>query len=126
MKFWTLVSFLRREPDALRLVVEDPRWLIYAGLLNDCDRLVRVHDRSVLDAELPAELCIEALRHSDREYRLRDGVLTWANSAAGVDAGPGLSAVDVFTRFGGEVLEEVEEYGSAKVKSPSMCKSYFA
>jgi hypothetical protein len=113
MKFWLLVSVLRSESAGLRRVLSDAKWREYADWHAHLDEYVRIQDRSVLDAAVPDELCRAALALSPTKYELTEGRLT-AIGSSGAGTRSALSALDVYNSFGGEILEDVAEYGSAQ------------
>jgi hypothetical protein len=115
MKFWMLVSLMRDEREVLREVLRQSRWARYAVWFNDFERIVREQDRSILDAELDAELCREALAACKIRYSIRDGVLRRLPDHADETEHEILTALQVLEAYGGEALEEVHEYGSHRV-----------
>jgi len=119
MKLWEAVSAFRDFKSVVKEVFSSERWhSTYGQKLSQYDEFVRARDRSMLDSYLPVELTREI---AARCMRLRfclsqDGWLRRA--AADLTAQPGtttLSALDVHERFGGSIIEEVLEYGSARV-----------
>lgn len=112
MKFWELVSACRDERHLLDRLADRPEWTEFHRWTRDFDRLVETQDRATLDCELPDEACRHVLRESRRLYYLSRGYLgtTPLGSTDVV-----LSAVDAFDRYGGRVLEDVQEHGSVPV-----------
>ena|SRR6266705_1203646 len=112
MRFWMLTSYFRSEPHLLDKVFSDPRWHQYAEWFRDLSSLVNRQDRAVLDSEVPPELCRAALSLTPRKYILREGWLQEATEPKAEAEARRLSALDVYDRYGGECLEEIQESGS--------------
>ena len=111
-----LDAYFRIERDKLEAVLNKPNWQPYAERFRDVRRLVKEQDRSLLDAEMPVELCREALSLSTRKYSIDQDFL---HKIQMPHQGKTLTALEAFDLFGGECLEEVEEYGSWRV--PPSC-----
>lgn len=111
MKFWELDSIFRGErQQALEKMLSDKRWQNFKNDLAIIDDLITRQDRSKLDQEIPESLMIEALEQLDSTFVIKRNHLMLA------DAGEqGLSAVEVARRFGGSIIEDVQEYGSVPV-----------
>ncbi len=121
MKFWQLVSVLRGSNILEQLVLEDPRWEEYYHLLEDFNRHVDAQNRDVLDRPVDSELCRVALQAWPRRFWINEnGHLVQYRPEQDKDVEPQslISAYDTYERYGGDVLEDVLEYGSVKV-SPS-------
>jgi hypothetical protein len=115
MKFWELVSVCRSKPHLLERLADRPDWAQYLDWYHDFNRLVRTRDRTKLDAEIPEDACVHVLTElrmpyyeADTHIRLRrhnhtDKVRT---------------AVDIYRRFGGTCLEDVNEFGLARIPYP--------
>jgi hypothetical protein len=120
MKFWEAVSAFREFKTALAEVFSSARWsAIHGDRFTRYDELVRTQDRTALDSYLPVELTREIARRCDGLqfcFSPDTGSLRRATPALAADAGAiALTALDVHDRFGGSVIEEVLEYGSATV-----------
>ena len=113
MKFWELVSAFRNERNILAAVfAEQPEHQFSAHYAN-FDTLVARQERDVLDAAVPDDLVSLVATRSSQTFSLSgDGTL---RSAQRTLDGQILSAIDVVNRFGGSVIEEVHERGSARV-----------
>jgi len=124
MKLWEAVSAFREFESVLAEVFGSDRWRgSFGGSFSGFDELVRTQDRATLDSHLPVELTRELARRCDG-FRFQfvpvTGLLRRAASDVMPDAGAiTLTALDVHDRFGGSVIEEVLEYGSAKVTDRS-------
>lgn len=115
MKFWMLVSHFYSEPRKLETIFSDPKWTRYAESFRNFARLVHEQDRAALDAELPPELCRQALSLSTQIYVIERGNLYEIPGPDGLPAKNCLTALEVFESYGGECLEEVREYGCWKI-----------
>ena len=113
MKFWELNSIFRREPAALRAVLEKPRWAEYKRWHDQFDQLIDAQRREILDMEMPDALCRDALGIYPRKFIVRDG---WLREC---ETGGDLTALEVYQRFGGSVIEDAQEKGTAYVDEES-------
>jgi HEAT repeat protein len=120
MKFWELVSAFREESELVGEVLSRDRWRdpYLAWYATNFSELVRSGDRAILDALLPLELSREVALASKLRFALDEG--TGLLRRAGEQGGDPssvceLSASEVHDRFGGWIIEEVLEYGSARV-----------
>jgi hypothetical protein len=116
VKLWQLSSYFRSEPEKLRQVVSDPEWDEIAEHFRDIKELVQRQDRAKLDMELPDELCRQALALTERKYMLEQGHLYRCKNEPREQLMNILRAVQVFDLYGGGCLEEVEEYGSCRIR----------
>lgn len=112
MKLWELVSACRTEPELLQRLSANPAWSRYLAAVNDFDRLVDAQDRSTLDAEVPDDACLQVLSGSRAVYFLADGFVRTTKRSPDDQQ---LSAAEVFSRYGGSFLEDVNESGLAAV-----------
>ena len=116
MRFWQLVSVFRDQRSTLHAVLERPQWRHYLPWLHDFSHLVQTENRAVLDSTLPDELCRDALQLLQIAFYLEGG---WLHPSTEYRPAPAcaevLTALQVFDRFGGEVMEDTLEYGSYKV-----------
>jgi hypothetical protein len=113
MKFWELVSIFGSDPAALASVLREPQWLTYLEWFRTFDQHVKLADRNVLDAEVPAELAERAMLLCTYAFCVRGGYLRLS-----VDHAPhALSAIDTYRRYGGDAIEEVLEKGSFQLAS---------
>ncbi|GAA3260826.1 hypothetical protein ACFO1B_55950 [Dactylosporangium siamense] len=112
MKFWELFSVARTAPDAMLRLGDMPEWTEYLAWWHDRAALIRARDNAKLDLEMPDEACRHVLEAVPNRYWIAGGTIR------GVREGtpePTYSAVEIFDRFGGSILEEVDERGSARV-----------
>ena len=114
MKFWELVSVCRAEPQLLQRLSASPAWADYLAWSADFDRLVQTQDRSKLDTQLPDEACRHVLAGSTATYYLSGGYLRVARRDPSDQT---MSSVDVFDRYGGSALEDVNEAGLTQVSA---------
>jgi hypothetical protein len=122
MKLWEAVSAFREFKTVLAEVFASDRWRSMHGVdFARYDELVRTQDRATLDSHLPVELTREIARRCDAlqfSFSSDTGLLRRATPGLAAEAGEiTLTALDVHDRFGGWVIEEVLEYGSATVAS---------
>ena len=117
MKLWELVSAFREHRAIVREVLAGPRWRDpYLEHFDRFDSQVRSQDRGTLDEVLPTELTREvaALIPDRYVYDVSERVLRSAPTTS--DArGEVLTTLEVHDRFGGSVIEDVLEYGSARI-----------
>jgi len=113
MKFWELVSAFCSEPNLLDAVFGKHPDHGFSAHYTNFDALVANQNRDILDAAIPDDLFLFVATRSTQTFSLSaDGTLRSAQHAS---TGQILSAIDVVNRFGGSVIEEVHEYGSARV-----------
>jgi hypothetical protein len=110
MKFWEVVSAFR----------EDRKLDQYWQHFMKWDVLVDTQQRDILDQSVPLDLTREICQEVQLSFVLsRDARSTWLRSnLPGRNSErnlPKLSALDVHERYGPAVIEEVREYGSARV-----------
>lgn len=116
MKVWELESACRSNPEAWDLVSGDSEWQAEYELVRAATKRINGKwDRQKLDTELPDAFCRKVLTGVSNRYREYRGYIR----TAGFDPTVGeLSAVDVFDRFGGSFLEDVNEAGLAEIPRP--------
>jgi hypothetical protein len=124
MKFWEVVSAFRDEPDILATVFGGDRWRSeYHELYSHFDELVSEQRRDVMDMRLPLELTREIAANCHKKRFWYDPTRQELRVADEVFLIPGryieMTALEVHDRFGGSMIEEVYEYGSAQVKDGS-------
>jgi hypothetical protein len=113
MKFWELVAVCCDEPGILEHLGDRPEWNEYLDWWHREAALADNQERDKLDRQMPDELCRHLLVRTRTRYRISNGYLRQA-SANGV--GPTYSAVEIYDRYGGSVLEHVREKGSAPIQ----------
>lgn len=112
MKFWQLLSIVGEE-----LITEksslDPSWNQYGVWVRNLPEIVGVQDREKLDAPMQKDFVVSVLGAAERFcYLGEDGQLrSWLFAPADRK----ISFLDVFEKFGENVLEDVCEKGSARV-----------
>jgi hypothetical protein len=112
VKFWELNSVCRAEPKLLERLADKPAWAVYLASSRNYDQIVKVQDRSKLDAELPDDACLHVLSASQTKYYLSGGYLRFRRFSPSDRV---LSAVDAFKLYGGRSLEDAQEYGLVQV-----------
>ena len=120
MKLWEVVSAFREHSDVLKAVVYGKRWKNpYAVLLREFAQHVRAQDRAVLDRLVPLELTREiASRCVGLRFQYSPGAGSLCRLFDSTESGSNtvvLSALEVHDRFGGSIMEQVLESGSANV-----------
>jgi hypothetical protein len=117
MRFWELVSAYRSEALMLQRLLDTERWRTpYGHWLEELDRLLNEQRRDVLDADVPVELARAAAAESSMTFSLdADGWLRKDDSVARRSKRQTVTALEVHDRYGGSIIEEVLEYGSAFV-----------
>jgi hypothetical protein len=117
MMFWELVSAFRDFPGVLRKVLSGDRWREpYLAWHDGIKALVAGQDRTALDALVPFELSREVAAGCDLRFLYDPAERLLRAVGRGPVPGSGaleMSAVEVHDRFGGAVIEEVLERGSA-------------
>ena len=81
--------------------------------LEEIKRIVNEQQRSILDAELPEELVVGALKSSKIRFVWSGGYLRCFGSEP---RSGDFSAVEAFLRYGGHALDEAYEYGSYEIE----------
>ncbi|MFC9293500.1 hypothetical protein ACFTWH_27185 [Streptomyces sp. NPDC057011] len=112
MKVWQLYSACRDNLEAIELAAPDVEWRVEYELLRGAPEWLRRGEEQKLDYELPAAFCRKVLGGVSDRYHESDGYIRVAR----IDPAAGeLSAVDVFDRYGGVFLEDVNEAGLAEI-----------
>ena len=116
MNFVSLLTVLKSEDDARARLLADP---IVAPLVA---RFASLGEADTApgdispEADLPVELCMSVLGLTRVKYRLEGAWLrNEREPESESETGERLSAPEVFKRFGGVALEEVEELGASDV-----------
>ena len=112
MKFWELVSVCRNEPYILERLADNPQWSIFLEWNRSFQEFVRRQDRAKLDAEVPDGAVLHVLEASRAKYHVSKGHVRVRR------LGPDdrvLSSVEVVRLYGGSFLEDVNEYGLARI-----------
>jgi hypothetical protein len=112
VKFWELVSACRSEPDLLNRIADRRKWAIFAEWYRQFDQLVREQDRAKLDAELPDDLCEHVLEASNSRYYVSEGYIRIRRYA---ETDTSLTSLDIYRLYGGGLLEEIDEFGAARI-----------
>lgn len=115
MKFWALVSTFREEKDVLMNVIIRPEWELYFSWYKNYDTLVKEQKRELLDAEMPVEFCLSVLSACNWKFTLCENRFGQGKVLARVleddESCVMLTATDVYMRFGGDSLADIQEYG---------------
>ena len=120
MRFWETISAFRDDPETLRSVLDSEKWHTPYGDWNShFDEYVRRQDQQILDALLPIELTREiAARYHKIDFyfypKLRILRMIKRDSLPNQRTIE-MTALEVHDQFGGSVIEEVLEYGSAYI-----------
>lgn len=127
MKLWEAVSAFRDDKQTLDEVFGSEPWrTAYFEAYSHFDELVRKQDRALLDTLLPLELTRDlASRYRKTKFLFhpQEGLLRIADAGSSTRNGYlEMTALEVHDQFGGSVIEEVLEYGSAHVVSAPTIK----
>ncbi len=121
MKFWEMVSTFRDQNTVLESVLRSQKW--QAGFwekYQEFEGLIERQDRQILDAFVPIELSreIAAQCHEINFYfNPEKGTLHKLVNGEGHDNKHiVMTALEVHDQFGGSIIEEVLEKGSANVE----------
>jgi hypothetical protein len=112
LKFWELTSVCRNEPRLLERLADDPEWSTFLEWSRNINELVDRQDREKLDADVPGEAVLHVLEASRAKYHVSKGHVRV--SRLGPDDRV-LSSVEVVRLYGGSFLEDVNEYGLARI-----------
>ncbi len=114
MKLWQLMAIMDGDKALLQSIASSQSsWRQFGIWIDDFEKLVREQDRSKLDYVLPDDMVRLALVRSEKVCFLdMDGWLrSWRMSPDDVM----LTALEVYQRFGCDVLEEIFEKGGVAV-----------
>jgi hypothetical protein len=117
MKFWEFITVFRSENlhydiNIFEELLDLRHWEFLKNWYNNIDNLVLKKTREELDYMLPYDFCIEAFSRSQRKYYLiEDTYLTTCHSEYPEPSKPYiiLTALEVFKRYGGSCMVEVQE-----------------
>lgn len=113
MKFWELVSVCRERPNILDQVILAEKWPEFYEWYSNYNSLVREQDRKKLDTVIPDALAEEVLsKIPEVLYRSGDHLCSYP-----LGENSEVSYLEVYHKFGGSIIEEVLEKGSAKIES---------
>lgn len=93
--------------------LNDPRWSAFKSTLENYDSIVQNQDRSKLDCEVPSELSNAILAKIEFRFVVRNGIARLSTEAEKNT----LSSAEIASVFGGEIIEEILEFGSASVSN---------
>ena len=119
MKIRELLSYFRDESKILeKTLKEDSSYEeIYSYYLNFHEITLK-QERNILDLEVPSDLCLKVLALSTKRYIIKKGNLykipPYKKNFL-LKLRKIYTAEEIYKLYGGECLEEVEEYGSCKV-----------
>jgi hypothetical protein len=116
MKFWQLMSIAREEDrDLVRCVASTcPRWKKYELLAVNFPALVDAQDRIALDSLVDSDFVAAVLGKVRKNLYLSSD--NWLRSWPLNVSDQVLSVLEAVTRYGGDVVEEIFEFGSMKVR----------
>jgi hypothetical protein len=112
LKFWELVSVCPDEPRILERLADNPEWSIFLEWYRCFKELVRRQDREKLDAHVPDEAVLHVLKASRARYHVSQGHVRVRRLGPDDQV---LSSVEVVRLYGGSFLEDVNEYGLARI-----------
>jgi hypothetical protein len=121
MKFWELTSAFRQEKNILNTVLKDPKWKPFYESYKNLEAIVKKQDRETLDQEIPHQLVFAVCSKSQQKfwyYPNRQPILlstfAWQLNSAD-ELFEILNALDLLNRFGGSIIEEVNERSYTEV-----------
>lgn len=117
MKFWALVSCFRSQKELLESVLSLPEWNYYYEQYLNYPDLVEKQKRDILDMVLPDDLCRSVLVKCEWKYVVNGLELARIATKDIPQRHDTLSAIDVYNKYGGDCLEDVEEFGVYRIKS---------
>ena len=118
MKFWELVSAFRSEKDILSEVLQNPQWEMYYKYFLNLESIITKQDRLILDKTVPFDLAYEICWKSKLRFYLsykESPQIIYHLKQDPQEDFQQIFASDILIRYGGNVIEEILEYGSAKV-----------
>jgi len=113
MKFWKLVSVCKDLNVTLNADCVDKKWSRYVNWYKRYSDIVNTQDRAILDSEVPNELCRELFKLSSVTVYISNGYLR--KTPLG-NADEIISIIDVYDKYGGDVIEEVFEAGLVETR----------
>jgi len=118
MKFWQLVSIFRDDASTLERLLRSQEWKPYWDWYNRFRGYVLAQNRQILDAEVSASLATNAMQLCKLKFVVWEGSLKMCDPQK-KHPPDALDAIDVFTRYGGDAIEDAREYGSFRLPSSS-------
>lgn len=116
MKFWQLTSLMRGHFAALQKVaLGKAEWRFAATWISELDGIIREQDRDKLDSVLDERFVRAVLRKCPVWFFLTPSHQLCSRRQSLLDKK--LSALRAFDRYGGDALEEAQEYGSVRIGS---------
>jgi len=121
MKFWEMVSAFRDQKTVLENVLRSPKWQAeFWKKYQEIGQLTKRQDRQILDALVPVELSREiAAQCLEMKFHFNPQKGTLHKLARKTDSDNKhivMTALEVHDQFGGSIIEEVLEKGSANVE----------
>jgi hypothetical protein len=107
-----LISVCRTEPHLLERLADNPEWSIFLEWNRSVKELVRRQDREKLDAQVPDEAVLHVLEASRAKYHVSKGYVRVRRLGPDDQV---LSSVEVVRMYGSSFLEDVNEYGLARI-----------
>lgn len=122
MKFWELTSAFREESNIIVQVLKQNKWKNYFDHYKRLEEIIRKQQRDILDEELPFDLCYEVADKSNREYWLAFEVKPQVlyNYRPDIEDLERLLPSEILVRFGGDKIEEANEYSYTNVQPRSI------
>jgi len=119
MKFWEVISAFRDHEEVVVRVLSPAEWRKpYLGWYHQWKELVNDQNRLILDAWVPIQLTREIVKQIPTYYSFDEKSRNLRADRVGMSGSQTvrrLTALQVHDQFGGALIEEVEEYGSAIV-----------
>jgi hypothetical protein len=121
MKLWEMLSVFRDQNTVLEKVLRNPKWQAeFWQKYQEFGKLTERQDRQILDALVPVELSREvAAQCPEMKFHFNPEKGTLHKFVRKTDSGDEhivMTALEVHDQFGGSIIEEVLEKGSANVE----------
>jgi len=95
-------------------LADSPDWAEYLAWWRRDREIVDNQERDKLNHEMPDDACRHVLAALPNRYRISEG---WLRPARPEVSEPTYSAVEIFDRYGGSIMEDAEESGSSPLPS---------
>lgn len=114
MKFWQLASITREERDLIIRIAESSfLWKKYENLYKKISDLIRTQNREILDSIIDDDFVVMVLEKFRRNLYLSPNNCLQSYKSDPSDKE--FSILDSYKRYGGDVVEDVLEYGTVHV-----------
>ena len=118
MKVWELISILRDEKHLSDKLIHHLNELYDVGICN-VDELLDGKFRNILDKEITPLVSRNILSNSKKVYYYYHELQTLRKNKLSDTGYTLLTVIEVFDKFGGSSIEEIEEFGSIMIPTGS-------